>query len=50
MGSLVDVKKYMERDPHGRQCPMSEIKELTPEDRLDLIAEYDKLTDKEKGV
>lgn len=51
MATLVALKKYMETGKHGRRCGLTEeIKPLTPEDRAELLAELDKLSEEERQV
>lgn len=48
MATLVQVKKYFESGRNGRPCSLTEeIKKLTPEDRVELCKELDKLSEEE---
>lgn len=49
MATIMAVKKYMEREPHGAKCSMTELKEFKaacdPEEWIDLCAAAEALND-----
>lgn len=45
--ALADLKRYLEAGKNGRRVPLSEIKELSPEERKDLLNELAKLSEEE---
>jgi hypothetical protein len=47
MAVLADVVKYFKTGKHGRPLPLDEVKQLTPEERAELVAELAKLTPEE---
>lgn len=49
MATLSEVVAYLKAPPMGRPLPLAEVKELSPEDRAELIESFSKLTDAEKA-
>jgi hypothetical protein len=47
MATLADVVAYLKAGPNGRPLPLSEVKELTPEDRAELVASLSGMTAEE---
>ena len=42
--TLSELKKYLEAEPHGRPCPLTEIKSMSAEERSSLLADLTSYT------
>lgn len=42
--TLKNLKDFLEAEPNGTKVPLAELKELSPEDREDLLTELDKVS------